>query len=198
MGRQRACNRLAQQLVDANQKRRQRFTRSSGRRNQRRMSGLDAAPTFNLRFSGRSESPNKPLLRKGMSPIEAGRNRELGTGLQRGVHGEDCTGSIRFLFAILQARILWDNLNGDWVCAYRGEKSVATSQLCQQVQNLDVQPHQRDHQPKRAIPLHILGACARTPLSMKSKSSTRFSAAIITTTTLKPMPIMPLPLMEVK
>jgi len=42
-----------------------------------------------------------------------------------------------------------------------------------------------------------LGAPALTPLSMKSKSSTRFKEATITTTTLNPIPIKPEPLMEI-
>jgi hypothetical protein len=70
-------------------------------------------PTFNLRFCGRAESPNKPLLSDGVSPIEAGRNRELVTGLKRQEHVKDCTGSIRFLFAMLWARILVHN-KGWW------------------------------------------------------------------------------------
>ena len=76
------------------------------------MASLDMRPTLNLRFCGRAESPDKPLLRDGVRPIETGRNLELGTGLKRRGHVEDCTGSIRFLFAAKHARILGHNKDG--------------------------------------------------------------------------------------
>src|SRR5580658_2060559 len=52
--------------------------------------------------------------------------------------------------------------------------------------------------PKPAYHSMYFGAPAATPLSMKSKSSTRFSAAITTTKPLKAIPIGPEPLIVVK
>src|SRR6202050_5117824 len=52
--------------------------------------------------------------------------------------------------------------------------------------------------PNAAYHSIYFGAPAATPLSMKSKSSTRFSAAMTTTNPLKAIPIGPEPLIVVK
>src|SRR5580658_3593137 len=52
--------------------------------------------------------------------------------------------------------------------------------------------------PNAAYHSIYFGAPAATPLSMKSKSNTRFNAATTTTNTLKAIPIGPAPLMVVK
>ena len=66
--------------------------------------------------------------------------------------------------------------------------AVSRLQLGQEPQDLQVQPHQGHQQAEGAVPLHVLRRAAVAPCSMKSKSSTRLSAAMTTTNTLKRIP----------
>ena len=69
---------------------------------------------------------------------------------------------------------------------------IAVAHFHQQPQDLQVQPDQGHKQTEGPVPLHVLRHRAVTPVSMKSKSSTRFSAAITTTNSEKPMPTQPI------
>ena len=51
--------------------------------------------------------------------------------------------------APISTKILWKS------------KSIPAAHLRQQTQDLQVQPHQRDHDSESAVPLHILGSAGR-------------------------------------
>ena len=65
---------------------------------------------------------------------------------------------------------------------------ISAARLRQEAQDFEVEPDcSVTMMPKAAVPLHVFGAPYCTPRSMKSKSSTRFNAAMATTNRLNPM-----------
>ena len=69
-GRERAGDGEAQQLVDGDQKRGERFARASGRGDERGFAAEDGGPALLLRLGGGAELGEEPLGHEGMSPGE--------------------------------------------------------------------------------------------------------------------------------
>ena len=71
--------------------------------------------------------------------------------------------------------------------------SCGGSALSREAQDFQVEPDERHQQPGRRHTTYVFRrAHLRALLSIKSKSITRFSAAMMTTKMLKPIPIGPL------
>src|SRR5215472_14903859 len=66
-----AAQSLANQAIDADQKRRERFSRAGRRGNQCGFPGQNVWPALKLWLRGCSKSPNKPIAHERMRPFEA-------------------------------------------------------------------------------------------------------------------------------